>query len=78
MRDESGGSVTSGGDPVPPGARTAGFPAEALTGIAPPAVLLVILVLALVGYAAIAADVVNGGAFSELDAEVAEWVVRSL
>ena len=78
MRDEPAGSVTSGGDLAPLGARTAGFPAEPLTGVAPPAVLLVALALALIGYAAIAADVVNGGAFSELDAEVAEWVVRSM
>jgi undecaprenyl-diphosphatase len=78
MRDESGGTVSSGGDPAPLGARTARLPAEPLTGVAPPAALLVALVLALVGYAALAADVVNGGAFSEVDAEVAEWVVGSM
>jgi undecaprenyl-diphosphatase len=78
MRDTSPGSVTSGGHPAPLGARTAGLPAEPLTGVAPPAALLVALVLALIGYAALARDVVNGGAFSEVDAEVAEWVVGSM
>ena len=78
MRDESADTVTSGGHPAPLGARAAGLPAEPLTGVAPRAALLVALVLALVGYAALAADVVNGGAFSEIDAEVAEWVVRSM
>ena len=53
-------------------------PAEPLTAVAPPAALLVALVLSLIGYAALAADVVHGGAFSELDAEVAEWVVGSM
>jgi membrane-associated phospholipid phosphatase len=78
MRDESAGSVSSGGHPAPLGARSEGFPAKPLTAVARPVVLLVALVLALVGYAALAADVVHGGAFSEVDAEVAEWVVVSM
>ena len=78
MRDESAGSVSSGGHPAPLGARPEGFPAEPLTAGARPVVLLVALVLALGGYAALAADVVHGGAFSEVDAEVAEWVVGSM
>ena len=78
MRDESADTVTSGGHPAPLGARAAGRPAGPLTAVAPPAVLLVALVLALIGYAALAADVVHGGAFSEVDVEVAEWVVVSM
>ena len=80
MRDEPPGTVTSGGRPAPLGARGApGAPRrEPLTALVRPRALLVVLVVALVGYAALAADVVNGGAFSELDAEVAEWVVESM
>ena len=78
MRDEPAGTVTPGGRPAPLGARGAKSRAESLLGVAPPAALLVALVLALAGYAALAADVVNGGAFSELDVEVAEWVAESM
>ena len=78
MGDESADTVNSGGHPAPLGARAAGRPAEPLTAFAPPAALLVALVLALIGYAVLAADVVHGGPFSEVDAEVAEWVVRSM
>ncbi len=99
MRDESGGSVTSGGRPAPLGARGerraieeqathvdrpapaeqgARNPTAPLTALVRPLVLVVVLVLALAGYAAIAADVVNGGALSELDPYVAEWVVESM
>ena len=78
MRDSSTDTVNPGGPPAPHGARTATHPAVPLLGLARPAALLVVLVLALAGYAALAADVVNGGAFSELDAEVAEWVVESM
>ena len=78
MRDEPGGTVTSGGLDAPLGARARRFPSGALTAVVPSAVLLVGLAASLIGYAAIAADVVNGGALSELDAEVAEWVVGSM
>ena len=78
MRDEPAGTVTSGGRPAPLGARGAGPTGEPLTAVVRPRVLLAVLVVALVGYAALAADVVNGGAFSELDTEVAEWVVQSM
>jgi membrane-associated phospholipid phosphatase len=78
MRDEPAGTVTSGGRPAPLGARGAGVAGEPLTAVVRPRVLLAVLVVALVGYAALAADVVNGGAFSELDTEVAEWVVQSM
>ncbi len=78
MRDEPAGTVTPGGRPAPLGARGAKSRAEPLLGVAPPAALLVALVLALAGYAALAADVVNGGAFSDLDGKVAEWVAESM
>jgi membrane-associated phospholipid phosphatase len=78
MRDEPAGTVTSGGHPAPFGARGPGFTGEPLTAGVRPRVLVAVLVVALAGYAALAADVVNGGAFSELDTEVAEWVVESM
>jgi len=78
MRDEPAGTVTSGGRPAPLGARGAGLTGEPLTALVRPRVLLGVLVVALAGYAALAADVVNGGAFSELDAEVAQWVAESM
>jgi undecaprenyl-diphosphatase len=85
MRDESTDTVTSGGLPAPLGARrtttTAGAAiprVEPLTAVVRPAVLLVALVLALGGYAAIAADVVNGGTLSRIDPDVAEWVADSM
>ena len=80
MRDEPAGTVTSGGRPAPLGARGAGLTGEPLTALVRPRVLLGVLVVALAGYAALAADVVNGGAFSELDAEVdsSTWEVPNV
>ena len=72
MRDSSTDTVNPGGPSAPLGARTARLPAAPLLGAAPPTALLVAVVLALAGYAALAADIVNGGAYSELDADVAE------
>jgi hypothetical protein len=69
MRDDPADTVTSGGQPAPLGARTAELRGE-------PCVarwrrtLLVVLALALAAYAALAADLVHGGAVSELDADV--------
>jgi undecaprenyl-diphosphatase len=78
MRDDAAATVTSGGQPAPLGARGATARETPLTAVVRPRTLLVALVVVLAGYAALAADVVNGGAFTELDAEVAEWVVRSM
>jgi undecaprenyl-diphosphatase len=59
------------------GARTDGIAAEARrrTSAGP---LVVTLLLALVAYAAIAADVVHAGAASDMDADVAAWVARAM
>jgi len=78
MRDGFVDSVTPGGPPAPLGARTgaSGWREPAL--VDRPWVLLAALAVALVGYAALAADVVHGGAVSELDEDVAAWVARSM
>ena len=81
MRDESAGTVISGGRAAPLGVQgdsVASGRAAPLTALVRPRALLVVLVLALAGYAAIAADVVNGGALSDVDPDVAEWVVESM
>lgn len=77
MRDDSRDTVIPGGASAPLGARTDDIAAEATrrTTAGP---LVVTLVLALVAYAAIAADIVHDGAASELDADVAAWVARSM
>ena len=40
--------------------------------------MLVTLTVALLGYAALAADVVHGGAASRRDADIATWIARSM
>jgi undecaprenyl-diphosphatase len=40
--------------------------------------LLLVLIPALLAFAAVAADVVDAGRLSELDADVADWVARSM
>jgi undecaprenyl-diphosphatase len=41
-------------------------------------ILLTVLLLALVAYAVLAADLVHGGAISELDADVTVWIAGSM
>ena len=78
MRDTAADTVTSGGQPAPLGARKAALAGEPrLTGRRR-RWLLVVLTLALAAYAAFAADLVHGGAVSELDADVTVRIAESM
>jgi membrane-associated phospholipid phosphatase len=90
MRDASPDTVTPGGAPAPLGARGAvsgpgAASAVSATGSAgrlplagSPWVMVAILVLSLLAYAAIATDVVHGGRLSEADTDVSTWVAYSM
>ena len=86
MRDDSVDSVTSGGHPAPLGARRESDPRRFAGGSAPSLarldlstrLLLLVLSAALLVFAAVAADVVEAGRLSELDVDVATWVVHSM
>ncbi len=86
LRDDSLDSVPPGGHSAPLGARGDADARRSVPGNVPSLarlglstrLLLVVLVAALVAYAAVAADVVNGGQLSELDVDVATWVARSM
>jgi membrane-associated phospholipid phosphatase len=94
MRDASPDSVTPGGAQAPLGVRggevaeptTPASPATGRAAAAPPALpfagaprlLAAVLALALVAYAAIAADVVEGGRVSAHDEDLSEWVAGSM
>ena len=86
MRDDSLDTVTPGGHPAPLGARgesdvpgLAGgnVPSLERLGVSTQ-LLLLVLIPALLAFAAVAADVVDAGRLSELDADVADWVARSM
>ena len=94
MRDATRDSVTSGGPQAPLGARgEAGSESAAMAGhdevdgarpgrglplADRPRLLAVVLALALAAYAAIAADVVEGGRLSAFDDDISAWVARSM
>jgi membrane-associated phospholipid phosphatase len=94
MRDASPDSVTPGGAQAPLGVRggevpeptTPASPATGRAAAAPPALpfagaprlLAAVLALALGAYAAIAADVVEGGRVSAHDEDLSEWVAGSM
>lgn len=93
MRDATRDSVTSGGAQAPLGARgeagaesaaTAGHdvdgagPGHGLPFADRPRLLALLLALALAAYAAIAADVVEGGRLSAFDDDISAWVARSM
>ena len=84
MRDPAPDSVTPGGAPAPLGARGASAGAGGAEAERRPAFvgasrrLAAVLVLALVAYAAIAADVVEGGRLSSRDQGLSEWVAASM
>ncbi len=86
MCDESADSVAPGGPTAPLGARGGGggqglgrWGTPTLGHLAPTTrPLAVVLVVALVAYAAVAADVVNHGRLGELDVDVATWVASSM
>lgn len=86
MRDDSLDTVTPGGQPAPLGARggrgapaggRAATPSIARIGLSA-RLLLALLGLALVAYAAVAADVVNAGRLSGVDRDIAVWVAGSM
>lgn len=88
LRDDSLDTVTPGGHPAPLGVRrdtgadagrAGGETAPSLTRLdLSTRLLLVVLCCALLAYAAIAADVVNGGRSSQMDVDVATWVAGSM
>jgi undecaprenyl-diphosphatase len=87
MHDDPVDTVTPGGPAAPLGARGDAARLEARAGAAGrrepalvtrPAALVVVLLVALAEYAALAADIVHGCAVSELDGDVAAWVARSM
>ena len=81
MRRSSADSVTPGGASAPLGARGASAGAAAgrtLPIVGAPLVLAGVLALALLGYAALAADVVNDGRLSSYDEDISQWVADSM
>ena len=82
MRDATRDSVTSGAPAAPLGARGGGAERTGPVGGRPlagsPRTLVAILAVALVVYAAIAADVVEGGRLSSLDDDLSRWVASSM
>lgn len=78
-RSAPGGESEPRVDPVAPGRRPVRGRVPSIARIdLPSRLLLVLLGSALVAYAAVAADVVNGGGLSNLDLDVATWVAGSM
>lgn len=80
MRDEMPDTVTPGGLPAPLGARAgvSDGPGDGTPTSVSTLVLGAVLALALLVYAAIAADVVHDGRLTEIDDDVSAWVARSM